>query len=631
MQAVVRWTRSRGAGWVFLATAFACVLFAGGAVAATDGSGAPPTIVSDKGDYVPGEIVTLTGSGWQPGETVHLVVNDDQGKTWSHSADVVADDSGGVSDQFQLPGWFVAVYSITATGSSSGTITSSFTDAALKATIDSAVPSLLGPANSFTDVTWHANGNGTYSVRVGGSSCTTGTQVDSGNYTTQPATLVTRIAATALAEGANTVRVCVTVSTNTDFDVVTVTKDTTAPVAPSVTSSAPLSPANNMAPKIIGSAEAASTVKLFTNATCTSALAGSGTAAAFASPGITVAVADNTTTTFYATATDAAGNTSACSSTSVTYVEDSTAPGMPTVTSVSPAPPANNNSPTITGSADAGSTVKLYTNATCTSAVAATGTAAAFASPGLTVSVGNNSTTTFYATATDAAGNPSPCSTSSVTYVEDSTAPALPTLTTTSPASPASTNSLNVIGSAEAGSTVTLYTNSTCTSAVAASGTAAIFASPGLSVSVTDNSSTTFRATATDAAGNVSGCSSSSITYVEDSNAPVAPSVTSSAPLSPANNNAPKIIGSAEAASTVKLYTNATCTSTVAGSGTAAAFASPGLAVTVAHDSTTSFYATATDAAGNISACSSGAVTYVEDSTPPPPPTLTSTSPASPA
>src|SRR5206468_3902674 len=139
--------------------------------------------------------------------------------------------------------------------------------------------------------------------------------------------------------------------------------------------------------------------------------AATGGAATFASPGLSVSVADNTSTSFRATATDAAGNVSACSSTSVTYVEDSTAPAAPTVSSTSPASPANNNAPKIIGSAEAGSTVKLYTNSTCTSAVAVTGTAAAFASPGLTVSVTDNTSTTYYATAADAVGNVSACST----------------------------------------------------------------------------------------------------------------------------------------------------------------------------------------------------------------------------
>jgi VCBS repeat-containing protein len=132
---------------------------------------------------------------------------------------------------------------------------------------------------------------------------------------------------------------------------------------------------------------------------------------------------------------------------------------------------------------------------------------------------------------------------------------------------------------------------------------------------VANDSSTTFYATATDAAGNVSPCSSG-LTYVEDSTPPAPPVLTDSDPDSPANDTAPRIKGTAEAGSTVRLFTNATCMGSSVASGTAAVFASPGLAVNVADDSSTTFYATATDAAANVSACSRG-LTYVEDSSPP--------------
>ena len=155
-------------------------------------------------------------------------------------------------------------------------------------------------------------------------------------------------------------------------------------------------------------------------------------------------------------------------------------PAPPDGLSVSPASPANNNAPKVSGSAESGSTVRLYTSSACSGTVAATGTAAAFASPGLAVSVGDDSTTTFYATATDGAGNASACSTSSVAYVEDSTPPARPSGLSVSPASPANNNAPKVSGSAESGSTVKLYTNSGCTGAAVKTGTAAAFASPGL-------------------------------------------------------------------------------------------------------------------------------------------------------
>ena len=205
------------------------------------------------------------------------------------------------------------------------------------------------------------------------------------------------------------------------------TIDTTAPGAPSITSSTPASPANDNAPELKGTAEAGSTVRLYTTADCTGAVAASGTAATFAGTGLTVNVANNTTTNFRATATDAAGNISTCSA-AFTYVEDSTPPAAPSITSSTPASPANDNAPELKGTAAAGSTVRIYTTTDCTGAVAATGTAAAFANPGLTVNVANNTTTNFRATATDAAGNTSTCS-APFTYVEDSTGPTAPTIT----------------------------------------------------------------------------------------------------------------------------------------------------------------------------------------------------------
>src|SRR5205807_887171 len=258
-----------------------------------------------------------------------------------------------------------------------------------------------------------------------------------------------------------------------------------------------VSPANNNSPFINGTAEAGSTVKVYTTAGCTGAPAATGTAAAFASPGLTVAVSDDTTTTFKATARAAERRVGSGSASSVTYVDASPAPTAPSSLGSTPVSPANNNSPAISGTAEAGSTVKLYTTAACTGAPATTGTAAAFASPGLTVAVSDDTTTTFKATATDAAGNTSSCS-AGVTYVEDSTAPATPSSLRSTPARRATNLSPAISGNAEAGSTVKLYTTSDCSGSVAASGTAAAFSGSGLTVAVSDDTTTTFKATATD-------------------------------------------------------------------------------------------------------------------------------------
>ena len=64
---------------------------------------APPTIASDLEDYPPGGLVTLTGTGWQPGELVHITVNDDVGSTWTPLVDVTADADGAIVDSFNLP------------------------------------------------------------------------------------------------------------------------------------------------------------------------------------------------------------------------------------------------------------------------------------------------------------------------------------------------------------------------------------------------------------------------------------------------------------------------------------------------------------------------------------------------
>ena len=89
---------------------------------------AAPTISSDKDDYPPGGTVVLTGANWQPGEMVHIRVNDNQGETWRRDVDLIADEAGTITDQFSLPNWFIATYYVTATGLISGIASTSFTD-----------------------------------------------------------------------------------------------------------------------------------------------------------------------------------------------------------------------------------------------------------------------------------------------------------------------------------------------------------------------------------------------------------------------------------------------------------------------------------------------------------------------
>ncbi len=113
------------------------VLF-GGLAASAVSSPTGATITSDQADYPPGALVTLTGAGWASGETVHIVVNDTIGQTWKLQSgqngaapDPVADGSGAFTYSFNLPNYFVSDYDVSATGPTSGTATTTFTDVSI--------------------------------------------------------------------------------------------------------------------------------------------------------------------------------------------------------------------------------------------------------------------------------------------------------------------------------------------------------------------------------------------------------------------------------------------------------------------------------------------------------------------
>src|SRR5262249_42532129 len=149
-----------------------------------------------------------------------------------------------------------------------------------------------------------------------------------------------------------------------------------------------------------------STVRIYVDAACTT-LASEGSAAELGLAGILVVVADNQTTQLYATATNAAGNVSACSGTALPYTQDSTPPAAPTNLATSPPSPANHPNPAVSGTAEPGALVALYKDAACTGDPAATGSAGQ--SGDFRIAVAVSASTTFYAVASDAAGNLSPC------------------------------------------------------------------------------------------------------------------------------------------------------------------------------------------------------------------------------
>jgi hypothetical protein len=85
---------------------------------------------------------------------------------------------------------------------------------------------------------------------------------------------------------------------------------------------------------------------------------------------------------------------------------------------------------------------------------------------------------------------------------------------------------------------------------------------------------------------------------------PSAPQLTGTSPASPGASETPRILGAAEDGSTVRLYSGPSCTGAPVATASATELGSPGIAVNVANGATAAFSATATDAAGNTSACS---------------------------
>src|SRR5438046_683137 len=90
------------------------------------------TVATDKADYAPGENVVITGSGWEPGETVVLILHEDPELDPDLRLTAFADSNGDFTNtDFTVDVFDIGVtFTLTATGLSSGqTAETTFTDA----------------------------------------------------------------------------------------------------------------------------------------------------------------------------------------------------------------------------------------------------------------------------------------------------------------------------------------------------------------------------------------------------------------------------------------------------------------------------------------------------------------------
>ncbi|QZI68267.1 FG-GAP-like repeat-containing protein [Pseudomonas protegens] len=497
---------------------------------------------------------TLTVSGTaEPGSTVTITYPD--GTTSS----VVADASGNYSTSsttVQTSGNVVATATDVA-GNTSAPTTSAYTDSTAPL---APVQNISANPDGTLTVSGTAEPGSTVTVTYPDGTSSTVVADASGNYSTSSSTVQT---------SGNVVATATDAAGNTSAPTTSAYTDSTAPLAPVQNVSA--NPDGTLT--VSGTAEPGSTVTItYPDGTTSSVVADA--SGNYSTSSGTVQTSGNVV----ATATDAAGNTSAPSTSAYT---DSTAPLAP-VQNISANP---DGTLTVSGTAEPGSTVTITYPDGTTSSVVADASGNYSTSSGTVQTSGN-----VVATATDAAGNTSAPSTSAYT---DSTAPLAPVQNIS--ANPDGT--LTVSGTAEPGSTVTItYPDGTSSTAVAdASGN---YSTGSTTVQTSGN----VVATATDAAGNTSAPATSAYT---DSTAPLAP--TESVSANP--DGTLTVSGTAEPGSTVTITYPDGTTSSVVADASGNYSTSSGTVQTSGN-----VVATATDAAGNTSAPSTSAYT---DSTAP--------------
>ncbi|MCV6668142.1 Ig-like domain-containing protein [Salmonella enterica subsp. enterica serovar Typhimurium] len=345
-----------------------------------------------------------------------------------------------------------------------------------------------------------------------------------------------------------------------------------------------------------------------------------------------------------ATATDAAGNTSAASEIR-SFTIDTTAPAAPVIDTVydGTGPITGNLSsgqitdearPVISGTRETNTTIRLYDNGTLLAEIPADNSSSWRYTPDASLATGNHVITVI---AVDAAGNASPVS-DSVNFVVDTTPPLTPVITSVSddqaPGLGTIANGQNTndptptfSGTAEAGATITLYENGT----VIGTTTAQPDGAWSVSTSTLASGTHVITAVATDAAGN-SSPNSTAFTLTVDTTAPQTPILTSVvddvaggvtgnlANGQITNDNRPTLNGTAEAGSVVSIYDGDTLLGVTSANASGAWSFTP---TTGLNDGTRTLTVTATDPAGNVSPATSG-FTIVVDTLAPTVPLITS-------
>ncbi|MBP2228898.1 hypothetical protein J2847_002190 [Azospirillum agricola] len=377
---------------------------------------------------------------------------------------------------------------------------------------------------------------------------------------------------------------------------------------------------NVSTPDIVGTTEAGGFVSLYEGST----LRGTATADGAGLWTITSSQMGNGAHTLTARGTDAAGNTSALSST-LTITIDTAAPTAPTGVTLASASDSgvsntdrvtNVTTPTLTGTAEANSRVTLYSGATAVGTATASGTGAWT----ITATSLADGVSTLTARAVDAAGNTGAASSPlTVTIDTVQAAPGAPVLGAAYDSGSSSTDGITnivnptITGTGEAGSVVTLYDGGTSFGSTTVNGLGVWSIATGTLLPGTR----TLTARAVDSAGNSSVASAGLVITIDTSAAaPGTPSLAVDSGVSNTdrliNTGSPTLVGTAEANGLVRLYNG----SSLVGSGTADGSGAWTITASGLGAGAHTLSARMVDAAGNTSV-SSSALTITVDTTAP--------------
>jgi len=335
---------------------------------------------------------------------------------------------------------------------------------------------------------------------------------------------------------------------------------------------------------------------------------------------------------FYARQIDSNQNISNCSNASVEYVVDLSAARPTQVSIIDPISPQGIiTQPTFrVYGLEKLATAYLYSDNACSTQVGVAhaisdNTFADVKVTPITVAGMYN----FYAKQVDILGNISPCSIAYAQYqlVVPGTSPTQLTLLNPN-SSPGNIKTPTIrVSGVSSGATVRVFRNSSCSQQVgqAISSGAVV----DVVLSTLNDGSYVFFANQIDDLGNMSACSTASVSYVLDSIANPPSSISLFNPnSSPSNVSSPVLsVAGLEVGGTVSIYRNSSCTQKVGEKLVNSS--TEQVSIQLPSDGSYTLYAKQVDAVGNISSCSTSFVNYVLDTTISVPGSLSLITPAS--